>query len=176
MIEDSRIGQIRELVARHRANVSKNATPDELDVLLGIDPNDPVQRYANLLVRLASILDSAPPAPRVLGPEHTYALSVARSAVLKAAGKFVAAGDMYRRRDLVRSVQEMADSERACVPDRCGCESGSWVGPCRHTAEAFSICLSWDPVDGCSCPDRVNDHARASEERAIPEPTEGTQP
>jgi hypothetical protein len=70
---------------------------------------------AKTLRRIRAILDSAPPAPRVLGPEHVYALSVARSAVLKAAGKFVAAADRYRKRDLVRSVQEMGDSERACV-------------------------------------------------------------
>jgi hypothetical protein len=84
----------------------------------------------------------APPAPRVLGPEHTYALSVARSAVLKAAGKFVTAADMYRKRDLLRSVQEMADSERACV----------------RVASFLA-----DEIAS----------ARATSERAIPEPTEG---
>ena len=52
---------------------------------------------------------------RKLGPGEVYALSVARSAVLNAARKFVRAADMYRRRDLVRSVQQMADEERACV-------------------------------------------------------------
>lgn len=63
----------------------------------------------------ASAVRLVPAPPKVLGPEHTYALSVARSAVLKAAGKFVTAADMYRKRDLLHSGQEMADSERACV-------------------------------------------------------------
>lgn len=51
---------------------------------------------------------------RQFGEEHVFALSVARSAVLKAARKFVTAGDMYRQRDLVHSVKLMASSERAC--------------------------------------------------------------
>lgn len=36
--------------------------------------------------------------------------------------------------------------------DRCGCESTCWNEPCRHTAGITSICPSWSPVDGCTCP------------------------
>lgn len=35
--------------------------------------------------------------------------------------------------------------------ERCGCESGCWLLPCRHQAEAVSECPSWGPMDGCSC-------------------------
>jgi hypothetical protein len=35
--------------------------------------------------------------------------------------------------------------------DKCGCTAGCWLGPCGHTAEAVSVCPSWDPVDGCLC-------------------------
>lgn len=34
---------------------------------------------------------------------------------------------------------------------KCGCDTHSWNDPCRHTAEAVSVCPSWDPVDGCQC-------------------------
>ncbi len=27
--------------------------------------------------------------------------------------------------------------------DRCGCDAGSWLEPCGHTAEATSKCPSW---------------------------------
>ena len=100
MTEDNRIREIRAVL-------------DELDGS-GACEGDGAYLFGRLEA-IRAILDSAPPAPRVLGPEHTYALSVARNAVLKAAGKFVTAADRYRKRDLVRSVQEMADSERACV-------------------------------------------------------------
>ncbi|MER7908262.1 hypothetical protein [Streptomyces sp. NPDC096068] len=33
----------------------------------------------------------------------------------------------------------------------CGCGAGDWLVPCGHTAEAVSVCPSWDPVDGCQC-------------------------
>ncbi|KPC59607.1 hypothetical protein ADL27_63255, partial [Streptomyces sp. NRRL F-6602] len=35
--------------------------------------------------------------------------------------------------------------------DKCGCTASCWLDPCGHTAEAVSVCPSWDPVDGCTC-------------------------
>jgi hypothetical protein len=47
--------------------------------------------------------------------------------------------------------------------DKCGCGAGCWVSPCGHTAEAISVCPSWDPVDGCQCQQVLGkvDHAAA---------------
>lgn len=36
-------------------------------------------------------------------------------------------------------------------PDRCGCDGKSFNYPCEHTAGVISICMSWGPVDGCTC-------------------------
>lgn len=37
--------------------------------------------------------------------------------------------------------------------DACGCrDSTSWNRPCRHVGGALSLCPSWSPVDGCTCP------------------------
>ena len=35
--------------------------------------------------------------------------------------------------------------------DACGCQESFWNDPCGHTAEAVSVCPSWDPVDDCLC-------------------------
>lgn len=35
---------------------------------------------------------------------------------------------------------------------KCGCTGDAWIDPCGHRAEAVSVCPSWSPVDGCSCP------------------------
>ena len=95
MSEDPRISEIRAVIDEWQTNVEATS--------------------GGGMEAIRRILDREPPAPWVLAPEHEFALSVARSAVLKAAGKFVTAADMYRKRDLLHSVQEMADSERACV-------------------------------------------------------------
>ncbi|WP_031095549.1 hypothetical protein [Streptomyces sp. NRRL S-15] len=41
----------------------------------------------------------------------------------------------------------------------CGCETGDWLIPCKHPAEAVDTCWSWDPVDGCQCPGGPASHA-----------------
>ncbi|MFH9761342.1 hypothetical protein ACH4MJ_04305 [Streptomyces anulatus] len=44
-------------------------------------------------------------------------------------------------------------------PSACGCETGDWLVPCHHAAEAIDICWSWSPADGCQCPNGTADHA-----------------
>lgn len=34
---------------------------------------------------------------------------------------------------------------------KCGCDDTFWNLPCHHTDGATSACLSWGPVDGCTC-------------------------
>jgi hypothetical protein len=34
----------------------------------------------------------------------------------------------------------------------CGCTAGSFLVPCRHDAATESVCPTWGPVDGCTCP------------------------
>lgn len=36
-------------------------------------------------------------------------------------------------------------------PDRCGCDAGYWLVPCRHVTGMTSQCPSWSPVNGCRC-------------------------
>lgn len=36
---------------------------------------------------------------------------------------------------------------------KCRCTENYWNNPCRHTAGITSACPSWNPVDGCTCPD-----------------------
>lgn len=36
-------------------------------------------------------------------------------------------------------------------PDRCGCNDYHYNVPCEHKAGVTSKCMSWGPVDGCSC-------------------------
>ncbi|MFE6474647.1 hypothetical protein [Streptomyces rochei] len=35
--------------------------------------------------------------------------------------------------------------------DKCGCNATFWNEPCQHTADVTSLCLSWSPIDGCTC-------------------------
>jgi hypothetical protein len=39
-------------------------------------------------------------------------------------------------------------------PKRCGCEDPVFNFPCEHAADTFSMCPTWDPVDGCTCKDQ----------------------
>jgi hypothetical protein len=37
-------------------------------------------------------------------------------------------------------------------PDLCGCHTGDAYNlPCGHPAGTTSLCMSWSPVDGCTC-------------------------
>lgn len=36
-------------------------------------------------------------------------------------------------------------------PDRCGCDGEFFNHPCGHKAGTVSTCVSWGPVDGCTC-------------------------
>ncbi len=42
--------------------------------------------------------------------------------------------------------------------DKCGCAQPCWLDTCRHNAEAVSVCPSWGPVDGCTCPGGPGSH------------------
>ncbi|MEV8548356.1 hypothetical protein AB0L04_00675 [Streptomyces glaucescens] len=53
--------------------------------------------------------------------------------------------------------------------DKCGCDAGCWLVPCGHTAEAVSVCPSWDPVDGCQCETHLGSVSHG------PAPAEGQQ-
>jgi hypothetical protein len=37
-------------------------------------------------------------------------------------------------------------------PERCGCDEEYFNYPCNHKTGVTSICPSWSPIDGCSCP------------------------
>ena len=108
MTEDPRISEIRAVLL----DFGQLGEPGRLNQTTALEA---LEKIDAILDREPAPADEPLSAPRVLGPEHEYALSVARSAVLKAAGKFVTAADRYRKRDLLLSVQQMADSERACV-------------------------------------------------------------
>lgn len=38
--------------------------------------------------------------------------------------------------------------------DSCGCDTPAYNLPCGHRAGSTSVCPSWSPVDGCTCPER----------------------